>query len=56
MVGHSERREYHGETNELIGAKAKKALEAGLTPIHEELLNFVKGLFCIFVSQGLSHS
>jgi len=33
VVGHSERREYHGETNELIGAKAKKALEAGLTPI-----------------------
>jgi len=33
VVGHSERREYHGETNEIIGAKAKKALEAGLTPI-----------------------
>ena len=33
VVGHSERREYHGESNELIGAKAKKALEAGLTPI-----------------------
>ena len=33
VVGHSERREYHGETNELIGAKAKKALDAGLTPI-----------------------
>ncbi len=33
VVGHSERREYHGESNELIGAKAKKALDAGLTPI-----------------------
>ncbi len=33
VVGHSERREYHDETNELIGAKAKKALDAGLTPI-----------------------
>ena len=33
VVGHSERREYHGESNELIGAKAKKALGAGLTPI-----------------------
>ena len=33
IIGHSERREYHGETNELIGAKAKKALDAGLTPI-----------------------
>ena len=33
VVGHSERRKYYGEPNELIGAKAKKALEAGLTPI-----------------------
>lgn len=33
VVGHSERREYHGESNELVGAKAKKALDAGLTPI-----------------------
>ncbi len=33
VVGHSERREYHGETNELVGRKAKKALDAGLTPI-----------------------
>ena len=33
VVGHSERREYHGETNELIGQKAKKALSAGLIPI-----------------------
>ncbi|OCA93743.1 triose-phosphate isomerase [Actinobaculum suis] len=33
VVGHSERREYHGETNEFIGQKAKKALDAGLIPI-----------------------
>lgn len=33
VVGHSERREYHGETNELIGAKAKKILDAGMIPI-----------------------
>ncbi|MDY5133328.1 triose-phosphate isomerase [Actinotignum urinale] len=33
VVGHSERREYHGETNELIGAKAKKVLDAGMIPI-----------------------
>ncbi|MDO4887088.1 MAG: triose-phosphate isomerase [Actinomycetaceae bacterium] len=33
VVGHSERREYHGETDELIGQKAKKALDAGLIPI-----------------------
>ena len=33
VVGHSERREYHGETNALIGQKAKKVLDAGMTPI-----------------------
>lgn len=33
VVGHSERREYHGESNELIGQKAKKVLDAGMTPI-----------------------
>lgn len=33
VIGHSERREYHGETNELIGQKAKKVLDAGMTPI-----------------------
>ena len=33
VVGHSERREYHGETDEVVNAKAIKALAAGLTPI-----------------------
>ena len=33
VVGHSERREYHGETSQLVGQKAKKALDAGLLPI-----------------------
>lgn len=33
IVGHSERRQYFGETNESINKKAKKALAAGLTPI-----------------------
>lgn len=33
ILGHSERRQYFGETNELINRKAKKALAAGLTPI-----------------------
>ncbi|MVA77233.1 triose-phosphate isomerase [Auraticoccus sp. F435] len=32
-VGHSERRQYHGESDELVGAKAAKALAAGITPI-----------------------
>ena len=33
IVGHSERRQYHGETNELINKKAKKVLDGGLIPI-----------------------
>ena len=33
VIGHSERREYHGETDEIVNAKAKKALAAGLVPI-----------------------
>lgn len=33
VVGHSERREYHGETNAQVAAKAKKAIEHGITPI-----------------------
>ncbi len=33
VVGHSERREYHGETDALVGEKARVALAAGITPI-----------------------
>jgi triosephosphate isomerase len=33
ILGHSERRTIFGETDELIGAKVKAALENGLTPI-----------------------
>lgn len=33
ILGHSERRQYFGESNELINAKAKKALGNGLKPI-----------------------
>jgi len=33
IVGHSERREDHGESNELVAAKAAKAVASGLTPI-----------------------
>ena len=33
ILGHSERREYQRESDELIAAKAKAAHEAGLTPI-----------------------
>ena len=32
-VGHSERREHHNEGNDLVNAKAMKAVAAGITPI-----------------------
>jgi triosephosphate isomerase len=33
ILGHSERRQYHGETDELVREKTVAAVEAGLTPI-----------------------
>jgi len=33
VVGHSERREYHGETDEVVNTKARKVFAAGMTPI-----------------------
>ena len=33
IVGHSERRQYFGETNETVNLRAKAAIAAGLTPI-----------------------
>ena len=33
VVGHSERREHHGETDDVVNAKARKAIDAGMTPI-----------------------
>jgi triosephosphate isomerase (TIM) len=33
LVGHSERRAYHGESDELVAAKAQAALAKGVTPI-----------------------
>jgi len=33
IVGHSERRQYHGESDVLVADKAKAALAAGVTPI-----------------------
>ncbi len=33
VVGHSERREHHLESDDVVNVKAKKTLEAGMTPI-----------------------
>jgi len=33
IVGHSERRQYHGESNETVAAKARAALVGGVVPI-----------------------
>ena len=33
IVGHSERRQYHGESDALVAGKAQAALAAGITPI-----------------------
>ena len=33
LVGHSERRQYHGETDAVVALKAQKALASGITPI-----------------------
>lgn len=33
IVGHSERRQYHGETDEVVALKTQRALASGITPI-----------------------
>jgi len=33
LVGHSERRQYHGETSSVVAAKAQRVLAKGITPI-----------------------
>ncbi len=33
IVGHSERRQYHGETDSAVATKVQRALAAGITPI-----------------------
>lgn len=33
IIGHSERREYYGETDETVNKKVKKAFEIGISPI-----------------------
>ena len=33
LVGHSERRQHHGETDAVVAIKAQRALAAGITPV-----------------------
>ena len=33
IVGHSERRQYHGETSELVAEKARRVIDAGMTAV-----------------------
>ena len=59
IIGHSERREYHNETNEELASKVDLALKAGLTPIFccGELLDIREaGTHEAFVSKQLTES
>ena len=57
IVGHSERRAYHGETNEVVAQKALAALNAGITPIvcvGETLAQREAGQTSVVVAEQLS--
>ena len=48
IVGHSERRQYYGETDEVVGRKVKMLLQHGLLPIYccgEQLAEREEGRF-----------
>lgn len=70
ILGHSERRQYFSETNELINAKARKALANGLKPIicvgetlehrgkgvtHQIITTQIKGVLSGISSQEMDH-
>ena len=59
IIGHSERREYHNETNAELATKVDLALKAGLTPIFccgESLEVRESGKHVAFVSEQLTDS
>jgi len=59
IVGHSERREYHGETDAHVAAQADSATKCGLTPIicvGETLPQRTSGEALRIVAQQLAHS
>lgn len=56
IIGHSERRQYFGETDETVNKKTKAALEVGLTPIvcvGETLAEFEAGQTGAVVSRQI---
>lgn len=56
IIGHSERREYFAETDEIINKKVKKALEKGLKPIlccGETLEQRERGIEVDFIRQQI---
>ncbi len=56
IIGHSERREYFNETNEIVNRKVRKAIEKGLTPIMccgETLAQRETGITIDFIRQQI---
>ncbi|MCX2744872.1 triose-phosphate isomerase [Mangrovivirga sp. M17] len=59
IIGHSERREYFGETDEFLAKKTDKILSAGMTPIFccgESLEQREGGNYVSFVTDQISNS
>lgn len=56
VIGHSERREYFAETDEIVNKKVKKAFEHGITPIvccGESLAQREQGVTIDFIRQQI---